>query len=79
MKNSCETRQLSEREQQTFDELYQKYHHRVIRQCLRMTKNVSESEDPTQDVFIQLFQTIGSYRGESAFTTWLHRLTLILY
>src|SRR4029434_7310878 len=76
MKNSRETRQLSEREQQTFHELYQKYHHRVYSTCLRMTQNVSESEDLTQDVFIQLFRTIGSFRGESAFTTWLHRITV---
>jgi RNA polymerase sigma-70 factor, ECF subfamily len=78
MKNSRETRQLGEREQQSFHELYQKYHHRVYSTCLRMTQNVSEAEDLTQDVFVQLFRTIGSFRGESAFTTWLHRLTVNL-
>jgi RNA polymerase sigma-70 factor (ECF subfamily) len=43
-----------------------------------MTQNTSESEDLTQDVFIRLFRTVGSFRGESAFTTWLHRLTVNL-
>jgi len=76
MKKADESQQLTEGEQQTFHELYQKYHERVYSTCLRMTQNVSESEDLTQDVFIQLFRTIGSFRGESAFTTWLHRLTV---
>ena len=78
MKRSEEIRQLTEGDQRTFDDLYQKYHHRVYSTCLRMTQNVSESEDLTQEVFIQLFRTIESFRGESAFTTWLHRLTVNL-
>jgi RNA polymerase sigma-70 factor (ECF subfamily) len=43
-----------------------------------MSKNVSEAEDLTQQVFIQLFKKIGSFRGSSAFSTWLHRLTVNL-
>ena len=58
-----------------FEELYDRHHRRVYSLCLRMTQNVSEAEDLTQEVFIQLFRKIGSFRGESAFTTWLHRLT----
>ena len=76
MSKSDETRQLTDSDQKTFHELYQKYHERVYSICLRMTQNASESEDLTQDVFIGLFRTIGSFRGESAFTTWLHRLTV---
>src|SRR6266481_2652043 len=76
MKKADESQQLMEGEQQTLHEVYQKYHERVYSICLRMTQNVSEAEDLTQEVFIQLFRTIGSFRGESAFTTWLHRLTV---
>lgn len=41
-----------------------------------MTRDVSEAEDLTQEIFVHLFRTLGSFRGESAFTTWLHRLTI---
>lgn len=59
-----------------FDELYRKHYRRVYSICLRMTGNVAEAEDLTQEVFIQLHRKLGSFRGESAFTTWLHRLTV---
>ena len=59
-----------------FEQLYQRHNRRVYSLCLRMTGNVSEAEDLSQEVFIQLFRKIGSFRGESAFTTWLHRLTV---
>lgn len=78
MKKINEIQPLIEEDQQTFHELYQKYHERVYSICFRMTRNTSESEDLTQDVFIRLFQTVGSFRGESAFTTWLYRLTVNL-
>lgn len=76
MKKVTASKQLSDNEQQTFHHLYQKHHRRVYSICLRMTGNVSEAEDLTQDVFVQLFRTIGSFRAESSFTTWLHRLTV---
>jgi RNA polymerase sigma-70 factor (ECF subfamily) len=59
-----------------FEELYSRHNRRVYSLCLRMTQNVAEAEDLAQEVFIQLFRKIGSFRGESAFTTWLHRLTV---
>jgi RNA polymerase sigma-70 factor (ECF subfamily) len=59
-----------------FEQLYERHNRRVYAVCLRMTQNVSEAEDLTQEAFIQLFRKIGSFRGESAFTTWLHRLTV---
>jgi RNA polymerase sigma-70 factor, ECF subfamily len=76
MKNSGETQQLTERDRQRFHELYHRYYQRVYSTCLRMTRNVAESEDLTQDIFIHLFGKIETFRGESAFTTWLHRVTV---
>src|SRR3982751_2541451 len=59
-----------------FEEIYRRHHRRVYSVCLRMLQNASEAEDLTQDVFIQLYRKIGSFRGDSAFTTWLHRMTV---
>ncbi len=59
-----------------FEEVYQRHHRRVYSICLRMLQNAFEAEDLTQDVFIQLYRKVGSFRGDSAFTTWLHRLTV---
>jgi|SRR5690349_1493169 len=76
MKNSTAQQPLSENEQRDFHEIYLAHHRRVYNICFRMTQNVSEAEDLTQEVFIHLFRKIDSFRGESAFTTWLHRLTV---
>jgi RNA polymerase sigma-70 factor, ECF subfamily len=59
-----------------FEEIYRTYNRRVYTLCLRMTRNVAEAEDLTQEVFIQLFRKLKTFRGESLFTTWLHRLTV---
>ena len=59
-----------------FEELYRCHNRRVYALCLRMTQNVSEAEDLTQEVFINLFRKVGSFRGDSAFTTWLHRMAV---
>jgi RNA polymerase sigma-70 factor (ECF subfamily) len=61
---------------EAFESLYRQHNRRVFSLCLRMLNNPTEAEDLTQDVFVQLFRKIGSFRGESAFTTWLHRMTV---
>lgn len=61
---------------EAFAQLYQRHNRRVYAVCLRMSGNAAEAEDLAQDVFVQLFRKVGSFRGESAFTTWLHRLTV---
>lgn len=57
-------------------DLYERHNRRVYALCLRMTGNPAEAEDLTHEVFIQLLRRIGSFRGDSKFTTWLHRLTV---
>jgi RNA polymerase sigma-70 factor (ECF subfamily) len=59
-------------------ELYEKHYRRVYAVCLNMMRNPAEAEDLTHDVFVHLVRKIGSYRGESRFSTWLHRLTVNL-
>jgi len=56
--------------------LYDRHKPKVYSTCLRMTGNVSEAEDLTHDVFVQLLGKVGSFRGESQFSTWLHRFTI---
>lgn len=59
-----------------FEIIYSRYHRRTYSLCLRMTQSATEAEDLTQEVFIQLFRKVGSFRGDSAFSTWLHRMTV---
>ncbi len=49
---------------------------RIYSLCLRMTSNAAEAEDLTQSAFMQVFRKIASFRGEAAFSTWLHRITV---
>jgi RNA polymerase sigma-70 factor (ECF subfamily) len=60
---------------QCFELLYGLHKRRVYSLCLRMVGNVELAEDLTQEAFLQLFRKIASFRGDSAFSTWLHRLT----
>ena len=59
-----------------FERIYRLHNRRVYALCLRMVGNTAEAEDLTQDAFLQLFRKIGTFRGESAFSTWLHRLAV---
>src|SRR5882762_5921012 len=59
-----------------FEFLYQLHGRRVYALCLRMVNNPADAEDLTQEAFLQLFRKIGTFRGESAFSTWLHRMTV---
>ena len=58
-----------------FERIYRLHSPRVYALCFRMTRgNAAEAEELTQESFLQLFRKIGTFRGESAFSTWLHRL-----
>jgi RNA polymerase sigma-70 factor, ECF subfamily len=59
-----------------FERLYELHSRRVYSLCLRMVGNTAEAEDLTQEAFLQLFRKIATFRGESAFSTWLHRLAV---
>ena len=59
-----------------FEHLYRLHSRRVYALCLRMVGNTAEAEDLTQEAFLQLFRKISTFRGESAFSTWLHRLAV---
>jgi RNA polymerase sigma-70 factor (ECF subfamily) len=59
-----------------FTQLYRLHSKRVFRICLRMVRDISAAEDLTQETFLQLHRKLASFRGESLFTTWLHRMTV---
>ncbi len=61
---------------EAFQTLYDLHRRRVYSLCLRMTSNTAAAEDLTQEAFLQLFRKIGTFRGESAFSTWLHRMAV---
>ena len=61
---------------EAFEILYNLHKRRVYSLCLRMTANTAEAEDLTQEAFMQLYRKIGTFRGESAFSTWLHRMAV---
>jgi RNA polymerase sigma-70 factor (ECF subfamily) len=56
-----------------FEQLYRRHSRRVYAVCVRMVKDPVEAEDLTQEAFMLLFRKIHTFRGESAFSTWLHR------
>lgn len=69
-------RQAQRSDSQAFESLYRLHVDKVYGLCLRMTGNVSEAEDCTQDAFIQAWNQLGKFRGDSAFATWLHRIAV---
>ena len=72
--------QAIERAQQgdgeAFQVLYDMHKRRVYSLCLRMTANTAEAEDLTQEAFLRVFRKISTFRGQSSFSTWLHRVAL---
>ncbi|MBI4470158.1 MAG: RNA polymerase sigma factor [Acidobacteria bacterium] len=62
--------------EQSFEALYDQHKRRVYSLCLRMLGNSTDAEDLTQEVFLQVYRKLDSFRGESSFSTWLHRLTV---
>src|SRR5271167_4093998 len=61
---------------EAFEYLYKAHCKRVYSICLRMLKNTSDAEDLTQQIFLGVFRKIRMFRGDSCFTTWLHRVAV---
>ena len=59
-----------------FESIYRRHSRRVYSLCFHMIRNPADAEDLTQDVFLRVFRKIQTFRGESAFSTWLHRLAV---
>ena len=59
-----------------FETLYRTHHGRIYGLCLRMVADPHRAEDLTQEAFIRAWEKLAQFRGESAFATWLHRLTV---
>ncbi len=57
-----------------FEELYHRHVRRIYALCLRMLSDHRQAEEATQDVFVRLWESVGSFQFRSAFRTWLHRL-----
>lgn len=69
-------RRAQDGDRAAFEELYREHVGRVFAVCLRMAGDRGTAEELTQDVFIQAWRTLGSFRGDSAFGSWLHRLAV---
>jgi RNA polymerase sigma-70 factor, ECF subfamily len=63
-------------DEQAFAMLYQLHKKRVYAVCLQMTRDVADAEDLTQEAFMQVFRNVNSFRGDSAFSTWLYRIAV---
>jgi len=63
-------------DEHAFAKLFQLHKKRVYSVCLLMTKDLAEAEDLTQEAFLQVFRSVGSFRGDSAFSTWLYRVSV---
>jgi RNA polymerase sigma-70 factor (ECF subfamily) len=69
-------RRAAQGDVEAYEMIYRQHVGRVHALCLRMARDRSEAEELTQETFVRVWQRLASFRGESAFTTWLHRVTV---
>ena len=67
---------LQQGEQQAFSAVVELYQRMVYNTCLGIVQNESDAEDITQEVFVQVYQSVGSFKGQSKLSTWLYRITI---
>jgi RNA polymerase sigma-70 factor (ECF subfamily) len=63
-------------EKAAFDLLVRKYQHRVLKLVSRFVSDAAEAEDVSQEAFIKAYRALASFRGDSAFYTWLYRIAI---
>jgi RNA polymerase sigma-70 factor (ECF subfamily) len=63
-------------DRRAFEHVYRTHLNHVYSLCVRMTSDRTRAEELTQDVFVRAWEKLPTFRGESAFSTWLHRLTV---
>jgi RNA polymerase sigma-70 factor, ECF subfamily len=63
-------------DERAFEDLFKEHRGWVFSLCRRMTRDPAQAEDLTQEAFLQLFRRIATFRGESSFSTWMHRLVV---
>ena len=69
---------LARRDERAFNELVELYEARVFRLVLRMLGRRDEAEDMAQEVFVQIFKAVGTFRGDSKLSTWIYRVSVNL-
>ena len=69
-------RRARDGDETAFRELYHEHAGRIYALCLRLTGDAGAAEERTQDAFVRAWERLATFRGESAFGTWLHRLTV---
>lgn len=75
-------RRAQQGDTEAFGTLFHTHRSRVYSLCLRMTRNVAEAEDLTQEAFLQVFRKLPTFRGDSALSTWMYRVavnTVLMY
>jgi RNA polymerase sigma-70 factor (ECF subfamily) len=75
-RREVETIRLARGDAAALEQIYRTHSRRVYGLCFRMTGNPTLAEDLTQDIFLQVFRKIQTFRAESAFSTWLYRLAV---
>jgi len=74
--NTVDVTSAASGDRQAFERLYRRNVNRVFALCVRMCGDRVAAEELTQDVFVRAWQKLTLFRGDSAFTTWLHRLAV---
>lgn len=63
-------------DERAFEELVRRYRKQVIRTCYGFVHDTSEAEDISQDVFVEVYRSLDSFRGDAEFSTWLYRISI---